>query len=54
MFRATSGVITSTDPSLQLMGNYDGEDFYGQRVRFEVHHKALKLGFFPEGGWNTL
>ena len=54
MFRATSGVITSTDPSLQLMGNYDGEDFFGQRVRFEVHHKALKLGFYPEGGWEKL
>lgn len=47
-FRATSGVITCTDSSMQLEGNYDGEDFFGQRVRFEVYPAALKLGFFPE------
>lgn len=48
--RATSGVITSTSPSFQLMGNYDGEDFFGNRIRFEVHPKALNIGYFPENG----
>lgn len=51
MYRATSGVITSTDPSFQLLGNYDGEDFFGNRIRFEVYPKALQLAFFPEKGY---
>ena len=46
MYKATSGVITSCDPSLQLFGNYDGEDFFGNRIRFEVASKALNVGFF--------
>lgn len=50
-FRATSGVITSTSPSLQLVGNFDGEDFFGNRIRFEVFPKALNLAFFPEDGY---
>ncbi len=50
-FRATSGIVTSTDPSFQLMGNFDGEDFFGHRIRFEVHRKALTIGFFPEDGY---
>ncbi|MCQ2516359.1 MAG: hypothetical protein MJ094_05800 [Saccharofermentans sp.] len=45
-YEATSGVITSLDPSLQLFGNYDGEDFFGNRVRFEVCPLALNLGFY--------
>jgi len=45
-YKATSGVITSYDPSLQLCGNYDGEDFFGHRVRFEVLPGALNLGYF--------
>lgn len=45
-YEATSGVITSLDSSLQLFGNYDGEDFFGNRVRFEVCAAALKLGFY--------
>lgn len=47
-FRATSGIITCKDSSLQLEGNYDGEDFYGHRIRFEVYPKALALAFFEE------
>ena len=46
-FKTTSGIITSTDPSYQLQGNYDGEDFYGHRIRFEVCPEALTL-CFPE------
>ncbi len=46
MYRATSGVITSGDPSLQLFGNYDGEDFFGNRIRFEVCPGALTIGGF--------
>lgn len=45
-YEATSGVITSLDSSLQMFGNYDGEDFYGNRIRFEVCPQALKLGFY--------
>ena len=51
MYRATSGIITSNDPSYQLGGNYDGEDFFGNRIRFEVYPDALPLGFFPENGF---
>ncbi|HAW15198.1 MAG TPA: hypothetical protein DCW41_00640 [Clostridiales bacterium] len=51
MYRATSGVISSKSPSCQLLGNYDGEDFFGNRIRFEVFPKALKLGVFPEDGY---
>ncbi|MBR2523524.1 MAG: hypothetical protein IKE53_03700 [Clostridiales bacterium] len=47
MFRATSGIITSTDPSYQLQGNYDGEDFFGHRIRFEVFPGAMYM-CFPE------
>ena len=46
MYRATSGIIRSSDPSTQLFGNYDGEDFFGSRVRFEISPNALNLGFF--------
>lgn len=52
--KATSGVITSKSPSFQLIGNYDGEDFFGHRVRFEVNPKAVKMGFFPEDGFKVL
>ncbi len=47
-FKTTSGIITSSDPSYQLQGNYDGEDFYGHRIRFEVCPDALKMCFPPE------
>ena len=46
MYKATSGIITSREPSLQLCGNADGEDFFGNRVRFEVSPGALNLGFY--------
>lgn len=45
-YEATSGVITSYDASMQLFGNYDGEDFFGNRIRFEVCPNALKMGFY--------
>ncbi len=47
-FRTTSGIITSTDPSYQLQGNYDGEDFFGHRIRFEVFPDAMQM-CFPGG-----
>ncbi len=53
MYRATSGIITSHDPSYQLIGNYDGEDFFGNRIRFEVFPEALEFGFFPEDGYKA-
>jgi len=45
MFRATSGIIKSSDPSYQLQGNYDGEDFFGHRIRFEIFPDALIMCF---------
>jgi hypothetical protein len=48
MYKATSGIITTRDPSLQLFGNADGEDFFGNRIRFEVAPTALNLGFFED------
>lgn len=45
-YRATSGVITCHEASKQLFGNYDGEDFFGNRVRFEVCPASLNLGFY--------
>lgn len=47
-FKAISGIITSTDPSYQLMGNADGEDFFGNRIKFEVFPKALNLGRYKD------
>jgi len=46
MYRATSGVITSLDHTFQLFGNYDGEDFFGNRIRFEVSPSSLNIGCF--------
>lgn len=45
-YKATSGIITSHEASMQLAGNYDGENFFGHRVRFEVCPESLNLGFF--------
>lgn len=42
-FKATSGIITCDDSSFQLQGNYDGEDFFGHRMRFEVFPESLNL-----------
>lgn len=44
-YQCTSGTITCHDKTHQLLGNYDGEDFFGQRIRFEVFPAALKVGF---------
>ena len=48
-YRATSGIITSYEASKQMFGNYDGEDFFGHRVRFEVCPESLNLGFYSAG-----
>ena len=48
MFKATSGIITCKDNSYQLLGNCDGELFYGHRIRFEVFPEALNFGYFPK------
>lgn len=47
-YKCTSGTITSDSESYQLIGNYDGEDFYGHRIRFEVFQSALRLGFIEK------
>ncbi len=46
MFRVTGGVISSGVPGIQLQGNYDGEDFWGDEVRFEVVPGAIQFAFF--------
>ena len=48
MYRVTSGVISSKDSHLQLSGNYEGEDFFGHQVRFEVIPKALMFAFIRD------
>lgn len=45
-FRVKSGVVSAPDSSLQLQGNYDGEDFWGNQVRFEVVPSAVRFAFF--------
>jgi len=45
-YRVTSGVISATDGNLQLQGNYEGEDFWGHQVRFEVVPSAVLFAFF--------
>jgi len=42
-YRCTSGIIETLDSSYELEGNYDGEDFFGHRIRFEVFQNALNL-----------
>lgn len=44
-YKCTSGIIETLDSSYELEGNYDGEDFFGHRVRFEVFENALNLAF---------
>lgn len=48
IFKATSGIISCKDNSFQLLGNTDGEMFYGNRVRFEVFPEALYFSYFPK------
>jgi YegS/Rv2252/BmrU family lipid kinase len=45
-FRVTGGVIFSTDDKKMLQGNYEGEDFWGSQVRFEVVPSAVRFAFF--------
>ena len=45
-YRSTSGIFSSLDSNLQMQGNYDGEDFFGHKVRYEVVPKAIQLAFF--------
>ncbi len=45
-FRVTSGTLTASEETLQLQGNYDGEDFWGHRVEFHVVPAALPFVFF--------
>lgn len=45
-FRVISGVISSKDSDYQLQGNFDGEDFWGNQVRFEVVPGAIQFAFF--------
>ncbi len=43
-YRCTSGTITCHDKATQLIGNFDGEDFFGNRIRFEVFQSAINIG----------
>ena len=43
MFQSTSGIFSSRDSNFQLQGNYDGEDFFGHKVRFEVVPQAIQF-----------
>lgn len=45
-FRVTSGVITAVNGNPLLQGNYEGEDFKGNQVRFEVVPAAVSFAFF--------
>jgi len=45
-FRVTKGVISATNGDTQLEGNFDGEDFWGHQVRFEVIPAAVQFAFF--------
>lgn len=45
-FRVTGGVLTAADGGKPLDGNYEGEDFYGSQVRFEVVPGAIQFAFF--------
>ena len=45
-FRVTSGVLRPVGKMQAMVGNYDGENFSGYEVRFEIRPKALKLAFF--------
>ena len=45
-FHSTSGVFSSHDSNLQLQGNYDGEDFFGHKVRYEIVPNAIQLATF--------
>ena len=46
MYRSTSGIFSSLDSNFQLQGNYDGEDFFGHKVRYEIVPKAIRFANF--------
>ena len=48
-YRSTSGIFNSLNSNLQMQGNYDGEDFFGHKVRYEVIPAAIQMAFFTEG-----
>ncbi len=45
-FRVTGGVLYAANGTSKLQGNYDGEDFWGHQVRFEVVPSAVSIAFF--------
>lgn len=45
-YQSTSGIFSSLDSNLQMQGNYDGEDFFGHKVRYEVVPNAIRLATF--------
>lgn len=45
-YRVTSGEISIVNGDKQLQGNYEGEDFWGSQVRFEVVPAAVPFAFF--------
>ena len=47
-YRSTSGIFSSLDSNFQLQGNYNGEDFFGHKVRYEIVPKAIQLATFTE------
>ena len=47
-YRSTSGIFNSLNSNMQMQGNYDGEDFFGHKVRFEVIPQAIQMAFFRE------
>ena len=47
-YRSTSGIFTSLNSNMQMEGNYDGEDFYGHKVRYEIIPQAIQMAFFTE------
>lgn len=45
-YQSTSGIFSSLDSNLQMQGNYDGEDFFGHKVRYEVIPNAIRMATF--------
>lgn len=45
-FQVTSGVFSSMDGNTDMRGNYDGEDFSANQIRFEVVPRAIPFAFF--------
>lgn len=45
-YRSTSGILSSLDSNFQLQGNYDGEDFFGHKIRYEIVPSAIRFASF--------